>query len=495
MLRIVVGVTNSSRDLRSTWLICGGVANASGLAAIRARKFWVYAAVGLTLVAFIVVSDVALTSPPTQRQNPIQHVIVVMQENRTFDNYFWTWPGQAGYVAGLCMPLDPSVPTGGCVKPKPASSTALSGDLPHSWTSSWAAYNNGSMNGFLTAAGDNPAVMDYYDNGSLPNLWTYAKDYVLADQFFTSAKSYSQPNHWYMIAGASPQVSLYQGSAQEKSACYDAVTRQLTMATCAYINQAQEIQTMADLMNGHGITWKYYDTPIPQGATLAAAIKGSCKGCDPWAYWNPLDAKNSSYTNLAYTDNIVARRQLFWDIGNGTLPQVSWVIPSAPISDHPPANITLGMWWITDIVDSVMQSKYWQSTAIVVLWDDYGGFFDTVSPPAVDGYGLSFRTPALIISPYAKEGYLDHTVYDFESTLKFIEWRFGLPSLTQRDSGANDLLNAFDFNGGPGVAHIIPLTNAQLAAIQPYVLLGSNSNPNPGGSGAATLAFIDGNPD
>lgn len=463
---------------------------------IQGRSFWVYAAVGLALVVLIVVSDVALTSSSTtQNQNPIQHVIVVMQENRSFDNYFWTWPGQLGYNASLCMPLNPSQPSGSCLKAHLAPSTALSGDLPHTWTSTWASYNNGSMDGFLSAAGGNSAVMDYYDNRSLPNLWTYAKDYVLADQFFTSAKSYSQPNHWYMIAGTSPQVSLYQGSSQEKSACYNAATKQLTMATCAYIDQAQEIQTMADLLNAHGITWKYYDTPIPQGTTLAAAIKGSCKGCDPWAYWNPLDAKNSSYTNPAYTDSIVARRQLFWDIGNGTLPQVSWVIPSAPISDHPPANITLGMWWITDIVDSVMQSKYWQSTAVVVLWDDYGGFFDTVPPPAVDGYGLSFRTPALIISPYAKEGYLDHTVYDFESTLKFIEWRFGLPPLTQRDSGANNLLNAFDFGQSPAPPHVIPLTSVQMATIRPLLLLGSNPNPNPSGTGAAGLAFINGDPD
>ncbi len=330
---------------------------------------------------------------------------------------------------------------------------------------------------------------------TLPNLWMYAKDYVLADQFFTSVKSYSQPNHWYMIAGDSPRVSLLQGQEQEKSVCYDPATKQLTLVTCAYIDQAQQIRTMADMLNAHGISWKYYDTPIPQGATLSAAIKGTCEGCNPWAYWNPLDAKNSSYTDPAYTKNIVARQQLFWDVGNGTLPQVSWVIPSSPISDHPPANITLGMWWITDIVDRVMQSKYWQSTAIVVLWDDYGGFFDTVAPPTVDGYGLSFRTPALVISPYAKPGYLDHTVYGFESTLKFIEWRFGLPALTHRDSNANNLLNAFDFGQAPRNPVVIPLTKIQLATIQPHIAQGSTVNPNPKGTVAGPPGFIDNNPD
>ena len=461
------------------------------MAVVRRSPRLLYALVAVAVVSLIVVTDVALTYQGPE--NPIQHVIVVMQENRTFDNYFWTWPGQVGYNATLCMPMNPAKPSAGCERPHLANSTALSGDLPHTWTSSWASYNNGSMNGFLAAASDNPAVMDYYDRGSLPNLWTFAGDYVLADQFFSSVKSYSQPNHWYMIAANSPLVSLTEGSTQEKKSCYDAATKQLTLATCAYINQAQEIQTMADDLTAHGVSWKYYDTPIPQGATLASAIKGTCKGCNAWNYWNPLDAENSSYTNPAYTDNIVARQQFFWDLGNGTLPQVSWVIPSAPISDHPPANATLGMWWVTDLVDAVMQSRYWQSTAIVVTWDDYGGFFDTVTPPTVDGYGLSFRVPALIISPYAKEGYLDNTVYSFESTLRFVEWRWGLPALTQRDANANNLLNAFDFDQSPAPPHVVPLTSAQLATIEPYVLLGANPNPNP--SGGAPLAFIGGDPD
>jgi phospholipase C len=445
-------------------------------------------------VGLILVYNVETTLPGTsQNQNPIQHVIVVMQENRTFDNYFWSYPGTTGYVSDLCIPLNPNSPSLGCMKPHLATTTVFTGDLPHTWTSSWAAYNNGSMNGFLYAAADNPEVMSYYDNRTIPNLWAYARDYVLADQFFSSVKSYSQPNHWYMIAGNSPQVSLLQGSTQEKRACYDSATKQLTLATCSYIDQAQEIRTLADEMNASGISWRYYDTPIPQGATLAAAIKGTCKGCDPWAYWNPLNAKNSSYTDPSYTRNIVVREQLLWDIGNGTLPQVSWVIPSPQISDHPPANITLGMWWITDIVDSVMQSKYWQSTAIVVLWDDYGGFFDTVAPPTVDGYGLSFRVPALIISPYAKSGYIDHTVYDFESTLRFIEWRFGLPSLTQRDASANNLLNAFDFAQPPSQPRVIPLTPTELAIIHPYIIEGASFNPSPAGTPA--LAFINNDPD
>jgi phospholipase C len=348
------------------------------------------------------------------------------------------------------------------------------------------------MHGFLAAANDNPQVMLYYDNGTLPYLWDYAKHFVLADQFFTSAKSYSQPNHWYMIAGTSPKVSLFQGQGQEKLNCYDPNTKMLTMSTCDYINQAQEIQTMADTLTSHGISWKYYDTPIASGATLAKAIEGKCNGCNAWNYWNPLDAKNSTYTDPVYTNNMAARIRLFWDIGNGTLPQVSWVIPSGGISDHPPANATLGMWWVTDIVNAVASSQYWKNTAIVILWDDYGGFFDTVAPPLIDNTGLSFRCPALIVSSYSKAGYLDDTSYDFESTLKFIEWRFNLPSLTLRDANANNLLNAFDFNQHPLAPYVLPLSQVQLGTITPYILQGSIVNPNPGGqsSAVASLPFI-----
>lgn len=452
------------------------------------------AACAVAAAALLIFYEAGLLSGPGRPQNPIQHIIIVMQENRTFDNYFWTYPGQVGYDPALCMPVNPSFPSEGCVRPTRASSTALSGDLPHDWRSSWASYNNGSMNGFLAAANGNPAVMEYYDNRSIPYLWYYAEHYVLADEFFSSVKSYSQPNHWYMMAGTSPQVSLFQGSSQEKSQCYNQATHTLTMSTCAYINEAQEIRTMADELTSHGISWKYYDTPIPPQATLAKAIEGSCRGCDPWNYWNPLDAKNSSYADSRYRENIVPRVQLLWDIANGTLPQVSWVIPSSQISDHPPANITLGMWWITDIVDSVMKSGYWWNTAIIVTWDDYGGFFDTVVPPTVDNYGLSFRVPALVISPYAKHGYLDHTVYNFESTLKFIEWRFGLPPLTQRDAEANNILNAFDFDQSPSRPLVLQLSQKQLSTIEPFILQGSNVNPSPAAQPSA-LAFINNDPD
>ncbi len=420
-------------------------------------------------------SVAALQLQTSAASNPIQHIVIVMQENRSFDNYFWTYPGQVGYNPNLCMPLNPSKPTIGCMKPRPANTTIMA-DMPHTYVSTEASLNGGAMNGFLEAANDNPNVMSYYDAKTLPYLWYFASNYVLADQFFTSAKSYSQPNHWYMISGNAPVASMYEGNTQEQEQCYNAGTHQLTPSTCVYINEAQEIQTMADLLTTHGITWKYYDAALPPTATLAKAIDGTCKGCDAYDYWNPLEAKNNSYVDPSHRENIVNRVQLFSDLKNGTFPQVSWVIPSAPISDHPPANVTTGMLWVTDIVDSVMHSQYWGSTALVVLWDDYGGFFDTVVPPVVDDNGMSFRTPALIISPYARPGYLDHTVYDFESTLKFIEWRFGLQPLTNRDASANNLADAFNWQQQPLPIRPIPLSQGQLDTLRPYISQTGNSS-------------------
>lgn len=437
------------------------------------------------------------TNTEANNQNPIQHIIVIMQENHSFDNYFGTYPGADGIPQNLCMPIDPSNKAAGCIKPFLSTNPVTSPDLPHTSVASLLAFDNGNMDGFIGAAKTDPTTnatnsMRYYDNQTIPNLWAYAERYVLADHFFSSVLSYSQPNHWYMIAGLSPFVSITEGAIEEQKQCVTNGT--LTLSTCIYINEAQTVNTIVDLLQNSGVSWKYYDTPTPP--TLADAIIGG----RAFDYWNPLLSKNSTYST-GYNPNFVAREQIFSDIGSNNLPQVSWVIPSAQISDHPPANITLGMYWITDVVDAVMKSNYWKNTAIIVLWDDFGGFFDTVAPPQVDNLGLGFRVPALIISPYAKAGYIDHTVYSFESTLKFIEWRFGLKSLNARDANANNLRGAFNFNQSPLPPYIVPLSSAELASIQSYIQIGASSSPNPGGGATPqalnnfTSNFINGNPD
>jgi phospholipase C len=187
-------------------------------------------------------------------------------------------------------------------------------------------------------------------------------------------------------------------------------------------------------------------------------------------FWNPFSAKGTTYTPQ-YSPHYVNRVQIFTDLKNGNFPQVSWVIQSFSINEHPPASITFGMNWVKRVINAVMSSHYWNSTAIILTWDDYGGFYDHVPPPQIDKYSLGFRMPTLIISPYAKSGYIGHPKYQFESMLKFIEWRFNIPSLTGRDAHANNLLNAFDFNQKPSPPQIVPLTASELNAIRPFMNL------------------------
>jgi len=430
--------------------------------------------------------------------NPIKHIVVIMQENRSFDNYFGTYPGANGIPKGACMPLSPDNPKIGCIRPF-LSTSPISEDMPHGYQSSITAYDNGKMDGFLLAENEDPKTMSYYGNKTIPYYWDLAKHYVLADNFYSSVLSYSLPNHWYAVAGEAPATSTFY--TMHRPPNNDILRQQQNASTIAggnpnatssnfganpnpvssnlrdevariYLEESNLTKTVADLfMNSSisgthkNITWKYYDHLVKTGNYRAAVASGRA-----FEYWNPFSAKGSTYTPT-YSPHFVDRGQIFTDIKSGNFPAVSWVIPSFPISEHPPASITNGMNWVKDVVNTIMGSPYWNSTAIILTWDDYGGFYDHVPPPQIDKYGLGFRMPTLIVSPYAKPGYIDHTQYQFESMLKLIEWRFSLQPLTERDLHANNLLNAFDFNQKPNLAHIIPLTTAELASIRPYINL------------------------
>ena len=456
--------------------------------------------VSLFLVAALVAASIILPLAYAQQirsinnpaTNPINHIVVIMQENRSFDNYFGTYPGANGIPKGTCVPLSPDNPSVGCVKPF-LSTDVISGDLPHGYQSSVVGYDNGKMDGFMVGENENPKTMTYYDNKTIPYYWDLAKNYVLADNFYSSVLSYSLPNHWYALAGQAPATSMFYFMHRPPN--NDILNQQENASTIAggnpnatanfgvnpnptstnlrdevarvYLEESNLTKTVADLfMNDtHNITWKYYDHVVQAGNYKAAVSSGRA-----FEFWNPFSAKGSTYTP-AYAPHFVNRAQIFTDLKSGDFPQVSWVTPSFPISEHPPANITSGMNWVKDVINAIMSSPYWNSTAIILTWDDYGGFYDHVPPPQIDKFGLSFRMPTLIISPYAKPGYIDHTQYQFESMLKFIEWRFSLQPLTERDLHANNLVNAFDFSQKPLPPHVVPLTGAELSAIRPYINL------------------------
>jgi phospholipase C len=188
-------------------------------------------------------------------------------------------------------------------------------------------------------------------------------------------------------------------------------------------------QTLADELDARGYSWRYYAPPASTGGYIWStfdAIKHIRYGPD-WKY-------------------VVPAAQFMTDAASGNLPTVSWIVTPARVSEHAPASVCVGENWTVQMLNSLMRGPDWSSTAIFLTWDDFGGFYDHVAPQQIDGYGLGFRVPLLVISPYARKGFIDHTQYEFSSMLRFAEDELGLPTLTNRDKAANDMMGAFNFN-------------------------------------------------
>lgn len=405
--------------------------------------------------------------------NPIDHVVILVQENHVYDNFFATYCLQlgpycsvnaTGIPAGTCVPYTPANPAAGCARPfkYPPSFVTTPVDLLHNWQSAHTAYDNGSNDGFYAAEGKKMATFGYYDGSQLPTYWDLAEQYGLGDNFYASVLSYSTPNHWYLLAGQSPaqgiNQSLQKGTNQSRLTGYDET----------YLNQSNATESIVNLLSNSSVSWKYYDWPLTtyQQALHGAATAGAVGSA--FDFWNPLASQASSYSTQV-ASHFVGNNQFFSDAAAGTLPNVSWVIPTFADSDHPPASLVNGEAWVASVIDAVEHSPDWNHTAVFVTWDDYGGYYDHLPPPALDAYGVSFRVPLLVVSPYARENYVSHDFEYFESLLHFIEWRFGLSSLTSRDADAPLPLEYFDFNATPRPPMAIPgpSTAHYPAALQP----------------------------
>jgi len=403
----------------------------------------------------------------SNNNNPIKHIVVILQENHSFDNYFGTYPGANGIPANACMPINPNATAQGCIKPF-LTTHFTNADLPHGYQPATTDVNNGKMDSFMVGEKNNMlgkrdnSSMSYLDQKAIPNYWKLASRYVLADNFFSSVRGYSIPNHWYAVAGTAPQVSVtnFVGPSSTSS------------LQTQYLEEANDTDTVADLFMNSSISWKYYESSLQENGYPQAK-----KTQTVFSFWNPFASKFTSYTHN-YVPHFVPNTDIFTDLQNNTLPQVSWVIGDSYWSEHPPSSSKIGMIWTTKVIDAIMNSPEWNSTAIILTWDDYGGYYDHVAPPNVDQYGNGIRVPAIIISPYAKPGYIDHTQYEFESMLKFMEWRFDLPSLTPRDTNANNLLNAFNFTQRPLSPNPIPITANDLATLTPIYLYPSSGHVN-----------------
>jgi phospholipase C len=330
----------------------------------------------------------------------IQKIVIVFQENHTFDNYFGSYPGADGTAGkAYCLPESPGSST--CVSPYHDSSLTPV-DMNHNWKSAHADYDSGKMDGFVYSEG-NQETMGYYDGQDLSRYWKAAGSYVLCDRFFTSVMSESAPNHLYLVAGTAR--GLLDDNVP-KTLNFPPIFQQLDRAS---------------------ISWKVYSDTSTWYQSFAY-VQGS----------------PSAKANFKTASSFAA------DVKAGALSSISWVIGAPGGDEHPPANIQAGESSVADdVVNAVGQSGYWPSSAVFVTWDCYGGYFDHVPPPQVDQYGYGFRVPCLVVSPYAKAGSIDHTVNDHTSILKFVETRFGLSPLSTRDAAANSLSEAFDFTQVP----------------------------------------------
>ncbi|HTU42122.1 MAG TPA: alkaline phosphatase family protein [Candidatus Aquilonibacter sp.] len=371
----------------------------------------------------------------SQNISEIQHVIFFVKENRSFDSMFGRFPGANGATQGTI--------SSGVVIPLKRESDALQVDLGHDWTSILTAMDNGKMDRFDLLMDGNVngqfgSYVQFYQT-DIPNYWSYAESFALADDMFSSIHADSFPNHLYTIAAQSGGVlSAPSGTNTSYSWGCDspasATSRQMDdLGDIFAIFPCFDFPTMADSMDNAGISWRYY-----------APSEGE-QGYQFSAY----DAINHIRNGPDWTQDVVPTAQFITDAQNGNLPSVSWVILGHELNDHPPESICQGENETVLYMNALMQSPEWNSSAVFLTWDDDGGFYDHVAPPNVDRFGFGPRVPLIIISPYAMPGYISHTQYEFSSVLKFIEELFGLPSLTSRDGDANDTTDSFDFNQTP----------------------------------------------
>jgi phospholipase C len=458
------------------------------------------------LCAFLGILSVPVFKARSQSAGiPIEHFVFIIQENHSFDSYFGTYPGANGIPAGTALADFPGGPR--YHTPQLETRTHIAHDLPHGWLCYRVAWDNGAMDGFLwaeypqgynyygkgipvptsnpqlvkivkrksksaaavrreptdseylsphgftddedddapwvgeandklgaaeaTASGtpnpkNRPAwvleTLRYMDGTIIPNYWNYAQHYTLCDAFFSSVSGASVPNHLYPIAGQSGAIVK------------DSLIGRINYAYYMF-------PSVIELLGNAGVTWKYYSGNNP-------TIEG---------IWNPLPGFRQ-YANLSSAEldaHLGDTAAFLKDIKDGSLPQVCWITPSVAESEHPPNDVQVGMWYVTGLINAIMESSYWNSCAIIVYWDESGGFYDHVPPPQVDEFGFGFRVPALVISPWSKGGTVIHTQYDQTSPLKLLETKYGLQSLTTRDGSSNSMLDCFDFSQTPLPTDII----------------------------------------
>jgi phospholipase C len=312
-------------------------------------------------------------------------------------------------------------------------------DIGHSFDAAVTAIDSGKMDRFdlIHAGSINGDLLSYTQmlEEDIPNYFAYARNFALADRMFSSLTGPSFPNHLYTV-GAQSGGAVSNPKGDTVWGC-DADDRSTVQVMDEDGKRSQvfpcfDFQTLTDRLDAAAVSWKYY-----------APSKG-----EPGYIWSALDAIKHIRQTSSWDRNVLNDSQFVQDAANGRLPEVSWLV-TGDASEHPPDSTCFGENWTVRQLNAIMEGPDWNSTAVFITWDDFGGFYDHVPPPDLDRFGLGPRVPLLIISPYAKPGFVSHTQYEFSSLLKFAETRFKLAPLTDRDRLANGLLDSFDFDQKP----------------------------------------------
>jgi phospholipase C len=424
-------------------------------------------------------------------QQRIKHVVIVMQENRSFDSYFGSYPGADGIpmhggVPSTCVP-DPA--TRRCVAPFHDSSDVNFGG-PHHAAAAKADVDHGRMDGFIREAQAgkqgcvsllDPAcsqgafdVMGYHDRSDIPNYWAYADNYVLEDHMFEPNASWSLPGHLFLVSEWSAKCSV----RDDPMSCVNALDKPDRSpprgSPLAGEGPSYAWTDLTYLLYRTKVTWSWYVFPgtepdCEDGDATCAPVKQSAS--TP-GIWNPLPWFTTVRQD-GQLGNIRSVGTFFDAASHGDLPAVSWVIPSNEVSEHPPASIATGQAYVTAVVNALMAGPDWGSTAVFVAWDDWGGFYDHVAPPKVDENGYGLRVPGLVISPWARKGFIDHQLLSFDAYAKLIEDLFlggsrldpatdgrpdPRPDVRENAPQLGDLLASFDFAQPPQPALVLPTT-------------------------------------
>ena len=390
--------------------------------------------------------------PPPSLPNYSQtfkHVVVIFQENRTPDNLFHGFPNADIADSGINS-------AGQSIQLTPIA-LANDYDLSHAHSAFVQMYDGGKMDGAdkipiscnagaVNCPPPNPQFM-YVDPSDVQPYFQLGEQYTFGDRMFQTNQGPSFPAHQFIISGTSAPTATSDLFAAENPSKNEAGCAAPADALVVLIdplgNENQKIYpcfehpTLMDSLDAQMLTWRYYAPSVGSIWTGPNAIEHIRSGAD-WA------------------NVIIPQTQVLTDIANGQLPQVAWVIPDGADSDHAASNKGTGPSWVASIVNAIGTSQYWANTAIIITWDDWGGWYDHVSPTIYDSYQYGFRVPLIIVSPYAKQAYVSHVTHDFGSILKFIEEVFKLPSLGYADARADDFSDCFDLTQTPISFEAVP---------------------------------------